>query len=43
MHSVPNILSKIGIDVRNPWLCDPLQGRIQDFVTGGLDVHVRPC
>ena len=36
MHCAPNrpILSKIGIDVQNPRLCDLLQGRIQDFATG---------
>ena len=31
MHCAPNLLSKIGIDVRNRRLCDLLQGRIQDF------------
>ena len=35
MHCAPKILSKIGIDVRNPRLCDPLQGRIKDFATWG--------
>ena len=35
MHCAPNILSKIGIDVRNSRLCDLLQGQIQDFATGG--------
>ena len=35
MHCAPNILSKIGIEVRNSRLCDLLQGRVQDFATGG--------
>ena len=34
MYCTPNILSKIGIDVRNP-LCDLLQGRRRDFAMGG--------
>ena len=38
MHCAPIILSKIGINVWNPGLCALLQGRIQGFATGGLDV-----
>ena len=43
MHCVPNILSKIGIDVQNRQLCDLLQGQILDFDWGArcMLIHLR--